>query len=238
LTEKRLCRYSHNRMSAQRTAIISGGMGDIGRAIARRLAKDGFRVCVLYHTSSSEEASEFLKTLPGDSHTAFACDITNPEETHAVVDAASADMGGLQVGIHAAVAPLVRARATSIEPGRFKEQFEVTTFGGLNFFQAMVPHLRAQKTGHLVGITTAALDTDRASGMAGYVCAKYALRGLLRELQFELGPAIKVHEVAPGFVPTKLHADLPEAVRAFVLERAPIETADAVADTVCRLVQP
>lgn len=236
-TGKRSLHCSNNCMNIKpKVAILSGGMGGIGRAIAQRLAVEGKRVCVLYHKSPKAEADAFVASLPGSNHLALACDITKAEEVSVAVATAHERLGGLDIAIHAAVSPLVREKASAIDPLAFKQQFEVTAFGGLNFFQAVIPSLRAQKSGHLIGITTAALDSGALSGMAGYVCAKYALRGLLHELALELAPHIRVDEIAPGFVPTGLHADLPEQVRAFITERAPGQTPGEVADMVSKLL--
>jgi len=196
-----------------KVAVLSGGRGGIGRAIVSRLEKDGYHVCAL------------------------VCDVTKSEEVYAAVAKTHAQFGSIDVAIHAAVSPLVRERASVIDPLKFRQQFEVAAFGALVFFQAVLPYMRAQKSGHLIGITTKALDTDTFSGMSGYLCAKFALRGLLRELRFELAPNIRVDEVSPGFVPTTLHADLPEAVRAFITERAPSQTPEEVADAVSKLLR-
>ena len=223
--------------TTQQVAVISGGMGGIGRAIAKRLAEDGLRVAVLYHRSTAKDADTFVQTLLGQGHAAFSCDITDPEQTRHVLALVHASFGSVDVCVHAAVAPLVRAKAAVIDPQSFKEQFDVTMFGGLNFFQAVIPFLLEQKSGHIIGITTAALDTETPSGMAGYFCSKYALRGLLRELSLELPSTIRVDEITPGFVPTKLHADLPEVVRTFIVERTPVQTPESVADEVSRHIR-
>ena len=196
-----------------KVAVLSGGRGGIGRAIVSRMEIEGHHVCAL------------------------VCDVTKSEEVYVAVAKTDAQFGRIDDAIHAAVRPLRRGLSDVIDPLKFRQQFEVAAFGALVFFQAVLPYMRAQKSGHLIGITTKALDTDTASGMSGYLCAKFALRGLLRELRFELAPNIRVDEVSPGFVPTGLHADLPEEVRAFITERAPGQTPGEVADIVSKLLQ-
>jgi len=56
--------------------------------------------------------------------------------------------------------------------------------------------------------------------MGGYTVAKYALRGLLKELHQDLASSnVTVNAVAPDFMDTDLHKDLPGAVRKFIAER-------------------
>lgn len=212
-------------------------MGGIGQATAIRLAKEGYRLCLLYYTSPKKDVDAFIATLCGGGHIALTCNLAKSEEVHTTIAVAHEKLGRLDTAIHTAVSPLVREKASVINPKQFSQQFEVTTFGGLNFFQATLAYISAQKEGHLIGITTKALDSERFSGMTGYLCAKYALRGLLRELAFELAPHIRVHEIAPGFVSTKLHADLPLAVRTFITERTPTQTPEDIADMVSKLLQ-
>jgi 3-oxoacyl-[acyl-carrier protein] reductase len=227
-------------MTTKPVAIISGGMGGIGQAIARMLAEKGQHICVLYHQSPRAEVEAFLSTLAPGEHLALACDITNQKEVESAVAHAFEALGGLDNVIHAAVSPLVRKKASKINPAEFREQFEVTLFGGFAFFQAAIPYLRKQKSGNIIGITTAALEPDTPqSMMAGYTVAKHALRGLLRELAAELSPmGIRVNAVAPGFVPTKLHSDLPVRALDFIKESQPskkFSTPEDVANVVSSL---
>jgi 3-oxoacyl-[acyl-carrier protein] reductase len=221
----------------RRAVIISGGMGDIGKAIALKLAKDGFKIFLLYYSSSTNEVNDFLNSLSGNEHLACKCDLTIEEEVKKAVGDAENKMKGIDVCVHAAVSPIVRKRAGIIEIEDFKNQFEVTTFGGLRLFQKIIPVMRRQKEGKIIAITSGALEeSNTPSGMAGYVSAKEALQSVLRELSKELlNDNIKVNAVAPGFVPTSLHNDLPKQVLSFIKERAKTVTKEEVASVVSLL---
>ncbi|MES2203234.1 MAG: SDR family oxidoreductase [Patescibacteria group bacterium] len=214
--------------------LISGGMGGIGRATAVRLAKDGHRVCVLYHHTPKDTADAFVASL-GEGHTALPCDMSQTAQIGDMVQEAYERLGGLDVCVHAAVSPLVRQKMATITLQDFRAQFEVTTFGGLALFQAVLPYLQQQKRGVLIGITSATLEGRAPSGMAGYLAAKFALHGVLRDLAAEVGAAIAVHELAPGFVDTPLNADLPQPVREFITSRTPTQTPEDVAADIAKL---
>lgn len=214
--------------------IISGGMGGIGRAIAQCLAQDGYSIAILDVAIDQQ----FIASLPGTGHVGLVCDLTNPIALNSFLLKAMGQ-SRIHACVHAAVSPLIRKKASAIPADEFKQQFEVTVFGGMNLFQAVIPFMKDQNRGRIIGLTSAALEPNAQSGsMAGYICAKFALRGLLRELAKELAPFnIAVNAVAPDFVRTPLHGDLPE--RAFELIRGKmgkdLTTPENVADTVAFL---
>ncbi len=214
--------------------VISGGLGGIGRAMASRFARDGHAVFVLDRKEAVEAATEFVSSFKDGNVRAYPCDITDASDAKKAIDEIVARAKSVDVCIHAAVSPLIRKRASMISPEEFRQQFDVTVFGGLNLFQAVIPYMKKQKSGLIIGFTTSALEPEAGeSKMAGYASAKSALRGLLRELSFELKTdGIRVNAIAPSFVPTQLNGDLPLEVKQFIVERAPSTTPEAVADMV------
>ena len=209
-------------------------MGDIGKAVATRLAKDGMRIFLLYHKSTKNNVDTFIKSLSGSGHLALPCDLTSEKEVRYIVSKGEKKMGSLNICIHCAVGPIVRKKASDISLKDFREQFEVTTFGGLNLFQAVIPIMKKQKQGRIIALTSSAIRQDAGvSGMSGYASAKQALQAILRDLSLELSPHnIMVNAVAPSFVLTRLHKDLPEQVQTFISERTPSNTKEEVAKTI------
>ncbi len=223
-----------------RTVVISGAMGDIGRAIAKMCASHGVQVCLLYHKTSQKSVDTFIKTLHGSGHRAYLCDITNEREVKDVIRHIALEMGRIDICIHAAVSPLVRKHVSEITTQEFRDQLEVTLFGGLYLLQSVIPHMKNSAQGTIIGLTSVAIEPESsASPMAGYLAAKSALRTLLRELAKEVSHAgITVNAVAPAFVPTTLHRDLPEPVFKFLSERVARHTPDDVANVVWSLCAP
>lgn len=214
------------------------GYGGIGQAIVKKLLASKHGVVIFHYAPLTDAEKKFLKQK---SVRAIVCDIT----VEAMVQEAVADLykKNTQVNniIFAVASKLLRKKITDVSPEEYQRDFAVNVFGVFNVCHAIVPHLIKQKQGTITALTTAAIERNRASGaMGGYVSAKYALQGLLRQLAAELAPhQIRVNAVAPGFVRTGLHSDMPERVDAFVKEKNPMQTlttADDVANVVAFLV--
>src|SRR3989344_1208165 len=214
-------------------AIISGGSGLVGSAIAHKLAEDGYAVALLCHKAVGK-AETIIRNLPGKNHAAFACDITKEEETRTILEDI-ARVGVIKVCVHSAASPLERKRVLDLSLESFRMEFDVNVFGGFNLFQTAVPYMD-KEGGILMGITTAALESSHAVGkMGGYIPAKSALRGLLAVLAKELSLSnIRVFAVAPGFIPGGINADLPEHVFKFIREKniSKLESPEDVAGAV------
>ena len=208
--------------------IISGSMGGIGKAIVQTLAQEGAKLGLLYHSTRPEEVASFLATLTGSGHMAVQTDLSNPESAADAVGKCIEALDGIDVCIHAATSKIVRKRASEISPEDFKKEFDVGVFGAFNLLHAIIPHFKEQEHGSIIAITSAGIEQGAVAGpMAGYLAAKHALRGLLRDLSQELSPThIAVNAVAPGFVDTSLHEDLPGRVRDFMRERASVSSQD------------
>lgn len=208
-----------------KTALITGGMGGVGKAIATRMAEDGFRVGILYRTHSKDEVDDFLSSLHGVGHGAFCADFRDTDSVRDAVDQYLQTYGSVSICVHAAAAPLTRKKIVDLSEEELFADFYPSVFGAAILFQAVGRSMKERRSGVLIGITTAALGQNIQSGaMGAYLPAKCALRGLLRGLAYELGPAgIRVHAVAPGFMRTPMNADIPERIDEFLLEKSPLK---------------
>ena len=209
-------------MTKQRTIIVSGGLGGIGRAICTRLASDGFRVVALYHHTKDSDAEEFVRSLPSVGHTAVRCDIRDEQAVRAVL-VRCAEGGELIYGcVHAAVDRILRKDVTELTVDELVDQLGVALVGGFNVIQATLPYVRQNPHGRVIALLSRyQFEKSAHKRMASYVIAKYALGGLLSELSLELAHSgVTVNAVAPGFIDTPLSADLPETVVRFIQERS------------------
>lgn len=212
--------------------LISGGHGGLGQALARAATAAGQQVIIIdLHQSAT---ADFID---------YACDITDNAAVTQTIEQILQKYGHIDHLVHAAVSPLIRKKPSAITAAEFQQQFAVTTFGGFNLCQAVLPAMRAQKYGRIVGITTVALEPNvTSSSLTGYLSAKFALRGFLRELAREVAAdGITVNAVAPDFVATALNSDLPPRATELWQDKKPTKklvTPEDVATAVMFFLSP
>ena len=216
-------------------------MGSVGQAIAHTLSGAGYLVYLTYRSASPEDTMLFMQSLGGNQHTAVQCDISKFEDVSKLIDQIKTKHERFDVCVHTASDTIVRQKIEDMTPSQFRSQFEASVFGAFNFFSQIVPILKSQQSGLIIAITTSAIDNPEGSGkMSGYIAAKYALEGLLRETARECKTSgVRVNAIAPDLMHTKLTADLPTRLFEFLAEKDPrgrITTPEDVAGKVLYLV--
>lgn len=216
-----------------RTAIVTGGSGGIGSAIARRLARQGLMVAVV---DADDHAHAVAEEVGGF---AIVGDLTAPEFPAQVVEQALERSGSLDVLVNGAGIQ-VRTPAVDIEDRDWERLVAVNLTAAYRLTRAAAKALAAAR-GSIVNILS--LSSDRAvAGIVPYGATKAGLLQLTKGLAVELGPlGIRVNAVAPGYVVTPMTRGLLEQpeFRERVLTRIPLgRLADGadVADVVSFLV--
>jgi 3-oxoacyl-[acyl-carrier protein] reductase len=214
-------------------ALVTGGSGGIGAAIARKLASAGCEVLV--HANSNRERAELvvagIRAAGGQAH-ALAFDVTDAAATAATL-AKELEAGAIQVlvnnaGIHAdAVFPGMSA-------GQWSSVIDVSLNGFFNVTQPLTLPMIRTRWGRIINITSVAgLVGNR--GQVNYAAAKGALHAATKSLALELASrGITVNAVAPGIIDTGMIEGVfdAETIKKLVpMQRAgkPEEVADLVA---------
>ncbi|MEZ5373239.1 MAG: SDR family oxidoreductase [Microthrixaceae bacterium] len=223
-------------------ALVTGGSGGLGSAVAVLLARRGADVAITFR-SNDERAAKVVATIEamGRRATAHRLDATDPEAAAELVDHVGGD--GLHTLVHAA-GPLVPQRHLSrIAPDQLAPQMTEEIAGFFNVAQPALPHLRAT-AGSIVAVTTAA--TRRYPVRDGLSAAgKGAVEQLCRGLAAEEGRfGVRVNCVGPGMTTAGMaqqltasgdlaQADFDAATANIPLRR--FGDADDVAEAVCFL---
>lgn len=181
-----------------RTALVTGVVGGIGAAIARRLAADGARVVVSDLPGAAlEDAAERL----GLPH--VAADLGDRDAVRDMVARITAehDAPGILVNAAGGVRGQVGGPLEEVEPEAWRQIFEANVDATLYLSQAIVPAMKAGGWGRIVTISSGAGLRPSLTGIHAYTAAKHALVGLTKQLSLELGPhGITVNSIAPGFI--------------------------------------
>ncbi|WP_423067245.1 SDR family NAD(P)-dependent oxidoreductase [Devosia sp. CN2-171] len=184
---------------AERVAWVTGAGSGIGRGLAARLAKDGWRVAV---SARSGGDLDQLAAETAGIH-AFPLDVTDRAGAAGVVSRIEAEMGpiGLVV-LNAGTYVPVSAKGFSAE--KFGANFAVNVQGTANCLEAIMPVMRARRSGHIAVVSslTGYVGLPTASG---YGATKAALINMCEALEPELEAfGVKMTVINPGFVDTPL----------------------------------
>jgi NAD(P)-dependent dehydrogenase (short-subunit alcohol dehydrogenase family) len=216
-----------------RTALVTGGSKGIGHAIAAALLETGAHVLITGRDEAALASAAAGLGPHGQRMGArvewFAGDIRREDEARAMVDAAAARFGGLDILVNnAAVGILVDTAAMTGE--EWRETIETNLNGVFYCTHAAIPHLRARGGGWVINISSLASRNPFARG-AAYSATKAGLNAfgeaLMQELRYD---GIRVATVCPGSVRTGFAGS--DAGAAADWKLAPEDVAQVVVDLV------
>jgi len=207
-----------------RTAIISGGSVGLGRQMAEALAEMGANLVLCARKKDRcVQAAEELQKL-GVKTLARACDVKNPAEVHAVVEATLSTFGRIDVLINNAGtswgAPIEEMRLE-----HWNKVIETNLTGTFLFCQAVGKTMIAQRRGKIINIASVAglAGSPPQFQAIGYHASKGGIIILTKDLACKWGMHnIQVNAIAPGWFPTNMSQVLIERNREAFLSRIPL----------------
>jgi 3-oxoacyl-[acyl-carrier protein] reductase len=221
-----------------KVAVVTGGGRDIGRAISVKLAKEGAKVVVNYHSSEAKanETIAEIKAFGGEA-IAVKADVSNLADIQSL-KAKTVEAFGNKVHILVNNAGGLFARKTLQE---FDEAFYDLVMN-VNFkstvfvMQAFEPLM--EKGASIINLSSQAARDGGGGGSSLYGSSKGAVTTFTRAMSKELGPkGIRVNALCPGLIGTKFHDDFTkDEIRTMVAGKTPLrregqaaEVADLVA---------
>jgi short-subunit dehydrogenase len=190
-------------LRGRRTWVVGASSG-IGAALAAELAGRGARVAV----SARREGA--LRELAGDRMTVAPADVTDLESLRKATAVVTEALGGLDVVVLNA-GYWKQMSAASFDVDEFRRHVEVNLLGMANALACVLPLLRAQGSGTVVGVASVA-GYRGLPGAEGYGATKAAQINLLESLRVGLRrDGVSVQTVCPGFVKTEMteHNEFP-----------------------------
>jgi len=188
-------------MTEQRIAWITGAGKGIGRALAKRLAMDGWTVAVSARTNGDLTSLE--QECPGGLVHGFPLDVTDIAGTAAVVTEIETRLGKIDLVIlNAGTHQEVSASNFSREP--FQKLIDINLMGTVNGLSEIIPLFMERGRGHIAVVASVAGYRGLPSS-AAYGATKAALINMCEALKPELDVRnIKLQLINPGFVKTPL----------------------------------
>jgi len=227
--------------AAAEVALVTGGSGDLGRAICHRLARQCRVICV-HAYRHVEAAADLVASLQRDGVSAavYEANLRSSAETDALVGRVMADHGRIDVLVNNA--GIVRDHLlAAMTDDEFEDVLDVNLTAAFRVTRAVARHMMRRKHGVIVNMSSAA-GSAPSRGQSNYVAAKAGLEGFTRALAIELASKnIRANAVAPGVIDTTMTAPVRAAAGDTILDRLLIRrygTPDDVAAAVAFLASP
>ncbi|MCX7888947.1 MAG: SDR family oxidoreductase [Rhodobacteraceae bacterium] len=186
-----------------RVAVVTGGAGGIGAAIATRLAGEGARVVVTDVNAAGAEAVAARLTAAGQRARALAADIATREGCLALIDDVLAQEGRIDVLCNNA-GIIRRGPLLSITPEDWRLSFAVNIDAMFHLCQAALPGMIAQGGGAIVN-TASQWGLHPAPNHIAYNVTKAAVASFTQNLARDYAPQrIRVNAVCPGEIHTPM----------------------------------
>jgi len=191
-------------VSQPRTAIVTGAARGIGAAVAKRLARDGFKVAVVDLDEAS--CADTVAAIEADGGTALAvgADVSKADQVEAAVAKVAETLGAPTVLVNNA--GILRDNLIfKMTEDDWDAVMNVHLRGSFLMTRAVQRHQTEQRYGRIVNLSSTSALGNR--GQANYATAKAGLQGFTKTLAIELGKfGVTANAIAPGFIETEMTA--------------------------------
>ncbi|MFJ5622798.1 oxidoreductase [Peribacillus loiseleuriae] len=186
-------------MSNEKVWFITGASRGLGLEITKAILAAGDKVVA---TARSTKDLSSIEKLGKPDHVSVALlDVTNKQQAKEAVDQAIEKFGHIDVLVNNAAYGLLGAVEESTDE-EIRKMYEVNVFGLLNVTRAILPHMRKQRSGHIINISSGG-GLVGGEGWSVYCSTKFAVEGLTESLAMELAPlGIHVTAIEPGYFRT------------------------------------
>ena len=207
-----------------KTAIVTGGGRDIGRACVMRLAQAGAAVAINYHSSAEGAESAVNEiTEAGGKALALRGDMTLDDDVAALIAETRARISEeIDIVVHVTGGLIARKTLSEMDLDHWNRVMDLNATSFFRVVKAALPFMKAG--GAIVGVASQAGRDGGGQGAIAYGAAKGAMMTMTRGMAKELGPDIRANSVCPGMIDTDFHNihTKPE-VRAHVANITPLK---------------
>jgi NAD(P)-dependent dehydrogenase (short-subunit alcohol dehydrogenase family) len=197
-------------LTPTRTALVTGSTRGIGKAIAFRLARDGYRVALNYAHDRNDAARAVEESRTFASQTvALQADVCRPDECERLVLDAVRVLGAVDVLVNN-VGPFLERPLTETSEAEWRRMVDGNLGSAFWCARAVLPSMRARQSGCIINVS--ALNAEVSPGMTHeapvYFVAKTALAMMTKSMaRLEGRHNIRINAVSPGFIETESYAD-------------------------------
>ena len=206
-----------------KTAIVTGGGRDIGKACVMALAAEGANVVINYH-SSSVGADSAVKEIQAAGGKALALkgNLTDQKDVDALIARTVETLGAVDVLVNNTGGLVARKTIAEMDLAHWNAVMDLNLTSAFLMIKACLPHMSAGSA--IVNLASQAGRDGGGPGAVAYATSKGAMMTFTRGLAKELGPDIRVNAINPGMIDTDFHNIFTkDAVRANVANATPLK---------------
>ena len=223
------------------TALVTGASGELGSAISRHLAAQGYEIAVHYHRNRAAAAAvvEQIERKQGRARL-YEADLLSSNAAEDLIQQVIADSGSIDVLVNNA--GIIRdALLFALSDDDLDAVLNLNLKAAFRVTRVAAQHMMRRKHGAIINISSAAASKP-GRGQSNYAAAKAGLEGFTRAMAAELAPkGIRVNAVAPGVIDSEMTRQIREAAGDRILDRILLRrfgTSDDVASAVAFLASP
>jgi NAD(P)-dependent dehydrogenase (short-subunit alcohol dehydrogenase family) len=186
-------------MENNKVWLVTGASKGLGLALVKKLLSEGYKVA-----ATSRNLSDLNKAVDvhNEQFLPLAVNLTNEDSVQEAVELTVKTFGKIDVVVNNAGYGLLGG-IEELTDREARDNFEVNVFGSLNVIRKALPYLRAQKSGHILNVSSIGGFTGAFAGGGIYCATKFAVNGFSETLSAEVAPfGIKVTIVQPGYFRT------------------------------------
>ncbi|WP_153798006.1 oxidoreductase [Foetidibacter luteolus] len=186
-------------MSNTKTWFVTGASKGLGLSLVKRLLQQGYQVA-----ATSRSIADLTKAVgeDADGFLPLAVNLTDESSVKQAVDAAIKHFGRIDVVVNNAGYGMAGS-LEELTDKEARENFDINVFGSLNIIRNVMPHLRAQHSGHIFNVSSIGGFTGNFPGFGIYCATKFAVHGFSESLAAEVKSfGVNVSIVSPGYFRT------------------------------------
>lgn len=183
--------------------VVGGGTG-IGLGIGVAFAREGSRVVLAGRTAATLQAATQLPDV-GSSLLTKTCDATERTQVAGLVDWVKKEAGPIDILVYSAGTNVAKRTFADVDPDDFDHVINVNATGAFNCMHAVLPSMRARKTGLIINIVSlVGLRALKVAGLA-YTASKFAQGAIGTCANLEsLADGVRVTNIYPGEAETPI----------------------------------
>ncbi|MGN8160343.1 SDR family NAD(P)-dependent oxidoreductase [Salinisphaera sp. SWV1] len=209
-----------------RVAVVTGGNGGIGEALAHALAEAGAAVAIVARRVDKAENVAAAIREGGGKAMSVGADVTDVEAIEPMLDSIESAFGPINIFVNNA-GTCEHKPALDVTPEGWRQIFDVNVHGLWNCCQAVGRRMAERGSGNIINVGSISAEiVNRPQMQPAYNASKAAVHQLTKSLAAEWAPSgIRVNAIAPGYVGTDMAPVNDPKFKPYWIDDAPMQRA-------------